>query len=397
MLNGTDITNQIVNGQYTISDIRTDQSIEAAFVEDITKVTNAGVAYTVTSYDEQTVVVAAGNYSNVLTIPATFTAKDKTWTVVGIGEEALKDNAALAAIVWNPEVLFTAKVSNPNLLLYVKKAEYAPTTIQNVVVDGQAENIVLVEAASGNDFYCPQAFTAKRISYEHNYSMISGYKTCQGWETLVLPFDVSMITNAKGTEIVPYSTWQYGSSLRPFWLYEMTNDGWKAANGIKANTPYIIGMPNNEMYDVSYNQTGNILFVGNNVEVKASTEMTTGQHGNKRLVANYQNQEASSDILALNVSNEWCQNTATETEGSTFIRALRQVHPFEAYLTLEGSAAGQRAIRIFDNDVLTDIVDVRWQKEDGRDDDWYDLQGRKLQGEPKQHGIYIYKGEKVRR
>jgi hypothetical protein len=66
-------------------------------------------------------------------------------------------------------------------------------------------------------------------------------------------------------------------------------------------------------------------------------------------------------------------------------------------MTLEGSAAGQRAIRIFDNDVLTDIVDVRWQKEDGRDDDWYDLQGRKLQGEPKQHGIYIYKGEKVRK
>ena len=396
-LNGTDITNQLVNGQYTINDMRADQSVEAEFVEDISKVTDAGVAYTVTSYDEQTVVVAAGNYGNVLTIPATFTAKDKTWTVIGIDEEALKNNTALAAIIWNPEVAFTAKVSNPNLLLYVKDAQYAPATIQNVVVDGQAENIVLVEAAEGNDFYCPQAFTAKRISYEHNYSMISGYKTCQGWETLVLPFDVSMITNAKGTEIVPYSTWQYGSNLRPFWLYEMTNDGWKAANGIKANTPYIIGMPNNEMYDVSYNQTGNILFVGNNVEVKASTEMTTGQHGNKKLVANYQNQEANSDILALNVSNEWCQNTATETEGSTFIRALRQVHPFEAYLTLEGSAAGQRAIPIFDNDVLTNIVDVRWQKEDGRNDEWYDLQGRKLQGEPKQNGIYIHNGKKVRK
>ena len=109
--------------QYTISDIRADQNVEAEFVEDITKVTDAGIAYTVTSYDEQTVVVAAGNYGNVLTVPASFTAKDKTWTVVGIGEEALKDNAALAAIVWNPEVLFTAKVSNPNLLLYVKSLQ----------------------------------------------------------------------------------------------------------------------------------------------------------------------------------------------------------------------------------------------------------------------------------
>ena len=404
ILNGTDITNQLVNGQYTISNIKADQSVEAEFVEDITKVTNAGVAYTVTSYDDQTVVVAAGNYGNVLTVPASFTAKEKTWTVVGIDEDALKDNTTLAAIIWNPEVAFTAKVSNPNLLLYVKAAQYAPATVQNVVVgdddEGEvlmAENIVLVEAASGNDFYCPQAFTAKRISYEHNYSMISGYKTCQGWETLVLPFDVTMMINAKGQELTPYTNWQYGNSQRPFWLYEMTTQGWKAGSGIKANTPYVISMPNNEMYDVSFNQAGNIQFIGTNVEVKASTEMTTGQYGNKRLVANYQTQEASADIYPLNVSNEWSQNTATEVEGSTFIRSLRSVHPFEAYLTVEGSNAPW-AIPIFENDVLTDMSLTPNPSPKGEgSDDWYDLQGRKLQGEPKKAGIYIYKGEKVRR
>ena len=396
-LNGTDITNQLVNGQYTISDIRADQSIEAEFVEDITKVTDAGVAYTVTSYDEQTVIVAAGNYGNVLTVPASFTAKEKTWTVAGIDEDALKDNTTLAAIVWNPEVAFTAKVSNPNLLLYVKNAQYAPATIQNVVVNNQAENIVLVEAASGNDFYCPQAFTAKRISYEHNYSMISGYKTCQGWETLVLPFDVTTMINAKGQELTPYINWQYGNSLRPFWLYEMTTQGWKAGSAIKANTPYIISMPNNEMYDVSFNQTGNIQFIGTNVEVKASTEMKTGQHGNKRLVANYQTQEPSADIYALNVSNEWSQNTATEAEGSTFIRSLRSVHPFEAYLTVEGSNA-PLAIPLFENmpTGINEKLIVNGEKF-ATATDWYTIDGRKLQDEPKQNGIYIIKGKKVRK
>ncbi len=396
-LNGTDITKELVNGQYTISDIRADQSVEAEFVEDITKVTNAGVAYTVTSYDDQTVVVAAGNYGNVLTVPASFTAKEKTWTVVGIDEDALKDNTTLAAIIWNPEVVFTAKVSNPNLLLYVKDAQYAPTTIQNVVVNNQAENIVLVEAASGNDFYCPQAFTAKRISYEHNYSMISGYKTCQGWETLVLPFDVTMMINAKGQELTPYSNWQYGNSQRPFWLYEMTAQGWKAGSGIKANTPYIISMPNNEMYDVSFNQTGNIQFIGTNVEVKASTDMTTGQHGNKRLVANYQTQEASTDIYALNVSNEWSQNAATEVEGSAFIRSLRSVHPFEAYLTVEGSNAPW-AIPIFESlpTGINEKLIVNSEKF-ATATDWYTIDGRKLQGEPKKAGIYIFKGKKVKR
>jgi len=397
MLNGTDITKELVNGQYTISNIRADQSVEAEFVEDITKVTDAGIAYTVTSYDEQTVIVAAGNYGNVLIVPASFTAKEKTWTVVGIDEDALKDNTTLAAIVWNPEVAFTAKVSNPNLLLYVKDAQYAPATIQNVVVNNQAENIVLVEAASGNDFYCPQTFTAKRISYEHNYSMISGYKTCQGWETLVLPFDVTMMINAKGQELTPYINWQYGNSLRPFWLYEMTTQGWKAGSAIKANTPYIISMPNNEMYDVSFNQTGNIQFIGTNVEVKASTEMKTGQHGNKRLVANYQTQEPSADIYALNVSNEWSQNTATEAEGSTFIRSLRSVHPFEAYLTVEGSNA-PLAIPVFEN-LPTGINEklIMNGEKFASATDWYTIDGRKLQDEPKQNGIYIIKGKKVRK
>ena len=231
--------------------------------------------------------------------------------------------------------------------------------------------------------------------------MITGYKAgnkaCQGWETIVLPFDVTMMVSPKGIELVPYVAWQDGSSQRPFWLYQLTSEGWQAANGIRANVPYIISMPNNEVYHSSYNVTGNIRFVGNSVEVKASNEMTTGQHGNKQLVANYQVREANSSILALNVSNLWCQNTINDAEGSVFFSALRAVHPFEAYLTVEGSAAGQRAIPVFDNDVPTDIVNVRWLMEDGRGDEWYTIDGRKLQGEPKQNGIYIYKGKKVKK
>ena len=397
MLDGKDVTADVTNGQYTTTKIMADMTLAVEFEEAFTELAYNGVNYKVVSYDEQKVNVASGNYGLTLTVPATFEANGKTWTVAGIDKGALANATELAAIIWNPEVALTAEVSNPNLLLYVKKAEFAPTTIQNVVVGSQAESIVLVEAAEGNNFYCPRAFTAQRISYSHNYSMRTGYKTCQGWETIVLPFDVMMITNAKGTELVPYVAWQDGSSQRPFWLYQLTSEGWQASNAIKANIPYIISMPNNELYHSSYNQSGYIEFVGNNVQVATSDQATTGQHGNKRLVANYQVQEASSSILALNVSNEWHQNTATEVEGSAFIRSLRTVHPFEAYMTLEGSAAGQRAIPVFDNDVPTDIVNVRWLMEDGRGDEWYTIDGRKLQGEPKQNGIYIYKGKKVKK
>ena len=393
-LDGKDVTADVANGQYTTAKMMANTTLAVEFVEAVTELAYNGVNYRVVSQDGQTVNVASGNYGLTLTVPATFEAKGKTWTVTGIDNDALANATELAAVIWQPEAAFTAKVSNPNLLLYVTQSQYAPSDIQNVVVGDQAENIILTEAESGNNFYCPKAFTAKRISYEHNYSMTSGYKTCQGWETLVLPFDVTMMINAKGVELVPRSKWMYGSSLRTFWLYQLTDQGWQAADGIKANIPYILCMPNNEMYDASYNQTGNIQYIGNNVQVMASEGLKTGKYGNKQLVANYQNQAANNGIYALNVSNEWYQNTATEAEGSTFIRSLRNVHPFEAYMTVEGSNA--RAIPIFVDDNTTNLSPIPSPKGEGRDG-WYDLQGRKLQNEPKQKGIYIYKGKKVKK
>ena len=398
MLDGKDVTADVTNGQYTTTKIMADMTLAVEFEEAFTELAYNGVNYKAVSYEEQKVNVVSGNYGLTLTVPATFEADGKTWTVAGIDNGALANATELAAIIWEPEVAFTAEVSNPNLLLYVKNAAYAPATIQNVVVGNIAEEIVLTEAAEGNNFYCPRAFTAKYISYEHNYSMITGYKTCQGWETIVLPFDVSMMISSKGKELVPYVAWQDGSSQRPFWLYQLTSEGWLAANGIRANVPYIISMPNNEVYHSSYNIAGNVQFIGNNVEVKASDNVGANQYGNWRLMGNYQNKDANSSIYVLNVNNLWSQNTDTELEGSAFIRNLRAVHPFEAYMAWEGSGASQRVIPIFDDNLTTAIYNVSWMKADSRNDDnWYTLDGRKLQGEPRQNGIYIYKGKKVKK
>jgi hypothetical protein len=114
-------------------------------------------------------------------------------------------------------------------------------------------------------------------------------------------------------------------------------------------------------------------------------------------MANYQTQEPSADIYALNVSNEWSQNTAMEVEGSTFIRSLRSVHPFEAYLTVEGSNA-PLAIPLFEN-MPTGINEklIMNGEKFATATDWYTIDGRKLQGEPKKNGIYLHNGKKVRK
>ena len=199
-LNNSDITSQISGNSYTISDITANTTLSVTFQEDLNALTVDGLNYTVTSQSNKTVLLTSGGTGLVLMVPATITQNGTTWKVTGIDKDALKGNTELSAIIWNPEAAFTATVSNPNLLLYVKSSDYAPASIQNVVVNGTASNIVLAEAKSGNNFYCPQTFVAQKISFTHNYQMQTGIGESRGWETIALPFDVQTITHAtKGT------------------------------------------------------------------------------------------------------------------------------------------------------------------------------------------------------
>ena len=389
-VNSADVTSQVMNNSYTISNISGNTTLEVEFEEIVSELTYGGIYYKVESEAQQTVKVVSGDYGLSLEVPASFTAKNKEWKVVGIEADVL-NNAELAAIIWNPDVAFSGKVNNPNLLLYVKDKKYAPEDIKNVVVNGEAENIELIDAENGNNFYCPQTFKAKRISYVHRYSMKTGFKTCQGWETIVLPFDVATILSATGTEIVPYSAWQQGSNSRPFWLYSMNSDGWKAESSIKANVPYIISMPNNEEYEASYNLSGDIQFTSSNVQVISSDNLSASKCDKWQFVPNYQNKVASQDIYALNVNSQLNTNTATETEGSAFIRSLRQVRPFEAYMAIEGNAGARRVIPVFEDEVTgIPSIPVLWGS---KDDAIYNLNGQRVNSISR--GVYIQNGKKI--
>ncbi|MBO4802141.1 MAG: leucine-rich repeat domain-containing protein [Bacteroidaceae bacterium] len=394
-LNTSDVTASVFDNQFFINKILSNTLLEVEFEEDITDLAHEGVNYTVASYEERTVMLAKGDYGQVLTVPASFTEAGKEWKVMGVEANALSESTNLAAIIWNADAAFNGSVSNPNLLLYVKEKGYAPSDITNVIVGSSAESITLTDAANGNDFYCPKAFVANRITYEHNYSMKSGYNTCRGWETIVLPFDVTQILRQSETELVPYETWTAGSSKRPFWLYSLTELGWKSEKVLAANTPYLISMPNNENYEQSYNVAGNIQFIGMNVQVKASENLSTGKKGSKTLVPNYLNLASDASVYALNVNNQWSRNTVTEVEGSVFVRSSRAVHPFEAYLTVEGAAAAKRVIPIFDDGETDGILHLP-QLQDLSNDEWYSIDGRKLPSQPTAKGLYIRKGQKVR-
>ena len=350
-----------------------------------------GINYTVISREERKVNIAKGNYENVLDVPSTVKYPDANWNVVGIDKNALVDCNNLSAIIWNPDVPFTENVNNPNLILYVKDASYAPTIINNVVVNGLASHITLTDAESSNSFYCPQAFTAQNISYTHHYTMMTGIGESRGWETIALPFDVQKIAHQSKGEIVPFISWTSGNAKKPFWLMEFSGNGWKAANSIKAYTPYVISMPNNDNYKSEFRLNGSVTFSSENVIVGKTENLNTAYYNGKTFVPNFDNQDGSG-IYVLNVNNDFATYQGPNAEGSTFFINLRAMHPFEAYMTTSSTNAPE-SIGIFD-DMATEIQEIPYDALT-KVNSVYDLQGRKIEKSNLTKGVYIRNGQKV--
>jgi hypothetical protein len=393
-VDGVDVTSSVSNNQYTISNISKNTTVSVTFeVKPGTILSYEGVYYSVLSGADRTVNVANGEYAQSLEVPASIIVNGVSWSVKGIENNATESIGRLAAVIWNPTVKFNVSVSNPNFLLYVSSADYAPSTIKNVIVNGTANSITLTEDDKGNDFYCPQAFTAKTISYNHDYIMVTGVGECRGWETIALPFDVQKITHAEKGQIIPFAAWYSGETRRPFWLYELTNNGWKEAGTIKANTPYIISMPNNELYHEASCLNGRVTFSAENVTVGATSNNTPSYNG-KTFVPNFSTRESNSHIYALNVINDWATYNGNLAEGSHFVQNLRTVHPFEAYMIVTGSNA-RALFGIFDDDA-TEVrgIKILLNQRKGT----YNLNGQKLDERSDRKlpaGVYIIDGQKV--
>lgn len=391
----------VSNNLCIISGISNDTTIEVEFEDMLNGFVAGDINYDVVSEAAKTVVVAAGSYGKMLEVPATVCYQNTEWMVTGIDNGALAENVDLAAIIWHPEATFTEEVSNPNLLLYVNEVEYAPSSIRNVVVDGTANSITLTDADVGNGFYCPQEFTAKSIGYTHNYGMTSGVGEARGWETIVLPFDVQRIKHQSKGEIVPFAKWRSGDSHKHFWLMELTNSGWAEASSIRANTPYIISMPNNSVYKDEFRLNGTITFSATNVTVAKSDDLKEPSYNNSVFVPNYSNLVSGSGVYALNVNNDYEQNSSGSVEGSKFILNLRNIHPFEAYMT---TTASTRSIDISDG-MTTDIKDIPSLIDERRGIKVYNLRGQLMKVDTdvtirtiRQSlpvGVYIVNGKKL--
>lgn len=255
-----------------------------------------------------------------------------------VGKNLLKDVKTLGAIVWNAYVSvpndILGGVAHPNMLLYVKQSGLANADVfPNIVSNGVAATVTLVDAAECGNFFCPENFTATKITYTHKYGMKTEKNKAAGWETIVLPFNVKTITHKEKGECAPFAA--NDQNRKPFWLRSLKDDFVDEAQ-IKANVPYIIAMPNNEAYSDEYILEGEVTFSAENSEVVNSYELNNGTMGEYSMVPNYLYRQKDNKLMALNVYESY----NGYSEGSIFVSELRDIKPFEAYITSEEVVPG---------------------------------------------------------
>ena len=314
---------------------------------------------------------------------------DDAFASVGGRAEAAK---TIAAIVWKGDEALTADmlqgIDNPNLLVYVTEASKAPSGVQNLVINGIAEEIILTDSSGNNNFFCPQSFTAQSISYTRSFSQTTEIDVCRGWETIALPFDVQSIRHQTHGALTPFGG---GNSGYPFWLRQLAGSGMTRATQIQANRPYLICMPNNTVYPSAYNQAGNVTFSATNVTVPV-TSAQAASGANVTFTPAFQQVNQSGGVWALNVG----EARGSYPEGSVFEQNYRAIRPFQAYtshyngarfIPLTSIGAGE--------DGTTGIQEWRVESGEWRENTWFSLDGRRQDAKPTTKGVYINNGKKV--
>lgn len=264
------------------------------------------------------------------------------------GDSILSGAQRLSSLIWNSQTQtidgrLADGLVNPNVLLFLPSASTVNANGDfNVVANGSASSITL---HYGFPYYAAQEFHADAVSMTREFSQATIIGECQGWETIVLPFQPESITHAVNGPAVSFAAWDGNTEgMKPFWLYASTDssEGWIAAPEIEACVPYIISMPNNPDYIPSANLGGSVTFSANNVNFKSESNQPTVTpwidsselEGTFLPVDEY-------GLLSLNVND----TNSGLNPGSTFLPD-GITPPFGAYVR---RAAGPKAMPLFGN------------------------------------------------
>lgn len=297
-------------------------------------------------------------------------------------DAATKAPTALAVDVTGTGITTITPNANPNTLYIYSGSKPSGLDGKNVIKNEgggsyTAENITLTD---GKEFYSPVDFTATKI--EFTYANDRWANGTNGWNTIMLPYDVTSVT-ADDTSI----DWFHSSTDegKNFWLKEFSSDDGSnvyfdyVSGSMEANTPYIVAFPDNT-WGAAWDMSGKtIKFIGENVIVSKGGTVSSTTGANYRFIGN---------TVQDNTANIYC----IKADGSAFeLVTSAGCSPFRAYFKPGIFDHSVTSLGIGGGAVtgIKEIENVRSKK----DDVYYDLNGRRVLY-PK-NGIYVVNGKKV--
>ena len=271
--------------------------------------------------------------------------------------------------------------SEPNCIYLLKSTDEVPDGLTNVVKYNAgtytAANITLTD---GNDFYSPIDFTAANIVF--NYAFTKGADGTGGWNTIMLPYNVTSVT----ADDVAIKWFQDDSDTgKQFWVKEFVSDEPGVVNfdyvkgtTMNANTPYIVAFPGDH-WGPTYDLSGKtIKFIGQDVTIHKNGEMQSVTGSNYRFIGNTMT-DTTPNVYTINAAG----NKFVAGSGSAPFRAYFKPGIFDPTLTSLGIGNGGGTTGI---ETMSEVRGVM-------SDVWYDLQGRRVENPTK--GVYIKNGRKV--
>ena len=258
-------------------------------------------------------------------------------TVTEVGGNLINGCSNLSALVWNSAAPVDDTWGvNSNCYLFIPNADVVVgPNWKNIIVGGVAEIVELcLNGNRAEHFSIPVSFTAKKITYTQNFDRETVLGESSGWETIVLPFTPTKIEHETKGVVAPFNSQVEGA--KPFWLRELTAEGFVDKTTIEPNKAYIIAMPNHNDYVEDYRLNGKITFSAENVELVATPETLSPSVGPEySLQPTYNYVQHGVSIYALN-TEYWIDGYHM---GSVFVRNTSDIYAFEAYVTLDGRSA----------------------------------------------------------
>lgn len=253
----------------------------------------------------------------------------------------------LRNVVWNASVDVPYNGISEYALLYVNTD--AEITVdeswKNVIKNGVAQSTITIQAENNQKFAILKEFTAPEVVYKRHFSDYTYPGLCSGWQTIVLPFTPDSIYHESKGRVAPFNS--DVEDAKPFWLRELTADGFVDVTTMTPDKAYIIAMPNHSDYLDEYCLDGEITFTAKNVTLSKTSETLEPSVGpDFELHPTYDFVKKALYVYALSLQYG-TYNDGTYSK-SCFTRSASDIQPFNAYVTTLGG--GRSAQSTFEMD-----------------------------------------------